>query len=115
MVKRLHAGLAARARAALADRMIWIALNLLSLDRLHSFLLAVDRANRLPLHHAHVDAASRAALLTHRPSPAFFAGHERVFADEQRNQLLRLTAAVENEAGRADHSARFEELTSFHL
>jgi hypothetical protein len=114
VVERLHARLAARARAALADRMIGIALNFLCLYRFHPFLLAVDRANRLPLHHAHVEAASRAALLTHRPNPAFFAGHERVLADEQRNQLLRLAAAVENEAGRADHPACFEKLASFH-
>src|SRR5204862_2873584 len=108
LIERLHAGLAARAGAALADWMIRITLNLFGLYRLHSFFLAVYRANRLALHDTHGNAASRAALLTHRPNPAFFARHERVLADEQRNQLLRLAAAIENEAGRANHPARFQ-------
>ena len=115
MVERLHAGLPARARAAHADRMFGIALDLLRLHRLDALLLAVDRPDRLALHDANGDAASGRALLAERADPAFFAGHEPVFGDEQRNQLLRLAAPVEDEAGGARDAAGLEEISSFHL
>ena len=107
MVERLHARLTARARAAHADRVIGIAFDLLGLHGLDALLLAVDRPDRLALHHAHVDAASGRALLADRADPAFLARDECVVADEQRNQLLRLAAAVEDEARGADHASAF--------
>ena len=115
MVERLHARLAAGARAAHADRVLGVALDLLRLDGLDALLLAVDRADRFALHHAHGDAAARRALLAERANPAFFSRHELVFGDEQRNQLLRLAASVEDEAGRAGDAAGFEEISSFHV
>ena len=107
MVERLHRRLAARARAAHADRVLGIAFNLLGHHGLDALFLAVDRADRLALHHADEDAAARRARLADRMHPAFFVRHEFVRRDEQRDQLLRLAAAVEDEAGRRPPSARF--------
>jgi hypothetical protein len=54
-------------------------------------------------------------LLAEGADPSFFTGHETVFTDEQRNELLRLAASVEDESGRARDAARLEEVSSFHF
>jgi hypothetical protein len=114
MIERLDACLATSARATHADGMIGVAFNFFGLDGFHASLLSVDGANRLTLHDADSNAASRAALLAHGADPAFLARHECVFADEQRDELLRLPTAIEDDAGGADYAACFEKLASFH-
>ncbi len=115
MVEHLHAGLTAGAGAAHADRVIGIALDFFGLHRLAALLLTVDDADRLTLHDAHGDATARGTLLAHRPNPSLFSRHEAVFGDEQRNQLLRRAASVEDDPCSAGDTAGFEEVSAFHL
>jgi hypothetical protein len=53
-------------------------------------------------------------LLADRPDPRIFARDESVLGDEQRDELLRLAAPVEHDAGRACNPAGFYELASSH-
>jgi hypothetical protein len=115
VIEHLQPRLAARARAAHADRMFRVPLDLLRLDRLDSALLAIDGTNRFPLHHADSNAAARGALLAQCADPGFLTGHEAVFGDEQGNDLLRVAASIEDEAGGPGDAAGFEEVSPFHL
>src|SRR5688572_20824220 len=105
MIEDLQPGLAARARASHADGMFGVPLDLLRLDRLDAALFAIDGANRFPLHHANGDSAAGGALLTQRADPGFLTGHEAVFGDEQGNDLLRVAASIEDEAGGSGDAA----------
>lgn len=115
MVKHLYSSLAAGTRASHADRVLGVPLDFFRLHCLDALLLTIDRANRLPLHHANGDAASGRALLTDRAHPAFFAGDEPILRDQERNELLWFTAPVEDEAGRTSDAAGLEKISSFHV
>jgi hypothetical protein len=115
MVERLHARLSARARAAHADRMIGVAFDLFGLFRLDALLCPVDRADRFAGHHAHVDAAPGRTLLAERANPPLHARNELFFGDQERDQLLRLAAAIKNDPRCPGDAASLEKISALHL
>src|SRR5688500_3669945 len=109
----LDGSLPARAQLALADRILWIAFQLLRQSHANDAGLAVAEDFRVAFHHARDHTAAGAAQRTNARFPRRHARDEIVFRDEADDLVFGIAARRERGAG-AGNRGQLDEVAAIH-